>query len=196
MFALALPCCDREIETDDVSFDQNNENAYVRFKWTTKNGFVPSVMWWEKPPPTLDVGSTWTYRVACEAWKKEYEVPSMNFYDTVSMSAEYLIHRGGINDYRLASGDGLFELRFKRTKARPFLIKTPYAGHDVEYVATVTVPCGELPGAARALVDSNVAKKEDEEADAKRRAGLKRRASELRRLAAQLEGEASDCQHA
>ena len=201
MFRLVLPSCDllREIKTDDVWSDENKDKAYVRFRWTTKNGFIPSVMWWTKPPKAaddgpsvLEIGRTWTYRAACEGWEREYSVPSMNFYDTVSMSAEYLIYRGGINDYRLASGDGAFELRFKRQKARPFIVITPYANHDVEYVVTVTIAYVELPEAARELVEGNLEKKSAAEADAKRREGLKRRAEELRAMAAALEREASD----
>jgi hypothetical protein len=199
MFRLVLPCYDSEIKTNEISSDENKEKAYIRFHWI-KSTFIDSVLWWTSPiiieksvdfsiiePDELEVPGIWKPKVVCDDWEREYIMPSMNFYDSASMTAEYLIYDCAFNNRVLASDDGAFEIRFKRTKAVPFLIKTPYAGHDVEYNVTVTVPYKELPEAAKQLVEANLEKKRAADAESKRRAGLKRKAEELRAMAAELE---------
>ena len=193
MFTLVLPCCDKTNEVSRVLATQacasdDKEKAYIHFNWTM-NTFIESVLWWTNPPKDLEGHSTWKPKLVCDDWEHEYVVPSMNFYDTSFMTQEYLIYNCEFNNHVLASEDGAFEIRFKRKKAVPFLIKTPYASHDVRYNVTVTIPYKELPEAAKVLAESNLEKKKESENEAKRRAAIKRKADELRAMAAELEAE-------
>lgn len=192
MFRLVLPCCDIDIKSDAVSSEDGK--AKIRFKWLTKNTFIKSVMWWTHSG-VVDTTGHWRPKIACGDWERGFKVPTMSYLDTTTMTGEWLCYNSSLNNQELVSEDGCFEIRFKRGKRVPLYVPhTPFAGHDVEYQATVTLPFDELPEAAKALAESNLEKKKAEEDASKRKMELKRKAEELRAMAAELEAEAQKIQ--
>lgn len=188
MFRLVLPCSDLEIKTNNVSSDE--DNCLIKFHWITKKGFIKSVMWWNNKSINLESTGTWKPKIMCGDWEKEFRVPSLNFYDTCTITGDYLLYNSSLNNHTSVSEDGAFKISFKRMEGVPlYMPYAAYAGHDVKYDVVVTLPFYEVPDVAKELASQNVAKKAAYDKDEKRRTDLKRKADELRAMADELEAE-------